>query len=425
MATQADPVEQLVRDFQQRGWSAHPFERTIEIAQSTPQDVARLLHIALREIPEGGTFLDAALSFLDPDAFPHIVTAALAVLRHNHKNELAESVVAYASLQFPTALHPHLTDIFELAPNQGTYFEDWPWRESGKQHLPFLQAILVDPTQPVAAGMKAWLAMLETRDSDVLLHALSFVDRLDLPHDPRIYLNEIGFDLSDGHLRQLYADQVYHLRFAPKYLATESHPFWLQKAYHPTWRLRTENALVLPFGGVSSTRCAVCGGQLHHLITFEPIPAGLPVTDIPKLELAACLSCLGWEQRNLFYKHNHTGQPKQVGYDGSRIIPQFPAEPLQATQIHLVETPIRWRWQDWGLSNSRENLHRVGGFPCWIQSAKYLPCPECHRTMQFLMQLDSDLPTVDSGEWSWGSGGICYICWCNECKISGYVWQCT
>lgn len=146
MSIYVDPVEQLVHDFQQRRWDAHPFERAIEIALSTPQDIARLLHIALRDIPEGGTFLDATLSFLEIDAFPQIVKAALEILRENQKNELAESVIAYTSLQFPVALHPHLSDIFKLAPNQGTYYEDWPWRESEKQHLPFLRSIFVDAT---------------------------------------------------------------------------------------------------------------------------------------------------------------------------------------------------------------------------------------------------------------------------------------
>lgn len=267
--------------------------------------------------------------------------------------------------------------------------------------------------------------MLEIRESDVLYYALGFIDKLDLPYDPRIHLQDIGFDLLDEGLRQLYTDRVYHFRFAPEYLTNESRPFWLQKTYHPTWQLRTENTYRLPFGGVSLTSCAICSGQLHHLITFDSIPTGLPITNLSKLILATCLSCLGWEQQNLFYKHNHDGQPQQIGYNGSRITPQFPAEPFQATQIHLVETPNRWRWQDWGLSNGRENLHRVGGYPCWIQSAEYLPCPECQRTMEFLVQLDSDLPTIDCREWLWGSGGICYICWCNECKISGYVWQCT
>jgi hypothetical protein len=39
--------------------------------------------------------------------------------------------------------------------------------------------------------------------------------------------------------------------------------------------------------------------------------------------------------------------------------------------------------------------------------------------------LDSDLPTEDGREWHWGSGGICYVFWCNACRISATTWQCT
>ena len=41
---------------------------------------------------------------------------------------------------------------------------------------------------------------------------------------------------------------------------------------------------------------------------------------------------------------------------------------MQATEVALADTPARWQRQDWGQSNGRENLHRVGGEPSWIQS---------------------------------------------------------
>jgi hypothetical protein len=102
-----------------------------------------------------------------------------------------------------------------------------------------------------------------------------------------------------------------------------------------------------------------------------------------------------------------------------------PAGPLGEAEVRPVETPRRWRWQDWALSNGRENLNRVGGEPCWVQSAEYFDCPTCGSLMSFLMQLDSDLPTEDGGEWLWGSGGIGYGFWCDRCKVSAFLWQCT
>jgi hypothetical protein len=127
----------------------------------------------------------------------------------------------------------------------------------------------------------------------------------------------------------------------------------------------------------------------------------------------------------LFYLHDENGCPSNVGYNGPAVKPQFPAGPLKETEIQLAETPRRWYWQDWGRSNSRENLNRIGGEPCWIQSAEYPQCPLCQRLMRYLLQLDSDLPMMDGGEWLWGSGGIAYGFWCDQCKVSGFFWQCT
>ncbi|SUA50259.1 Uncharacterised protein [Paenibacillus thiaminolyticus] len=94
-------------------------------------------------------------------------------------------------------------------------------------------------------------------------------------------------------------------------------------------------------------------------------------------------------------------------------------------QWYGVPAPARWRTQDWALSNGRENLCRIGGMPSWIQDAQYPSCPECRETMAFIAQLDSDLPLADGGEWMWGSGGIGYLFWCDCCKVSGHLWQCT
>jgi hypothetical protein len=71
----------------------------------------------------------------------------------------------------------------------------------------------------------------------------------------------------------------------------------------------------------------------------------------------------------------------------------------------------------WGLSNDRENLHRVGGEPTWIQNADYPSCPGCTRTMSAAGQIAvADL---------WNFEGICYLLWCDPCAISAVVYQQT
>lgn len=85
----------------------------------------------------------------------------------------------------------------------------------------------------------------------------------------------------------------------------------------------------------------------------------------------------------------------------------------------------RWRQQDWGQSNHRQNLSRVGGAPSWVQSAWYPACIDCGEEMPFVMQLDSTLPTTGEGALLWGSGGMLYTFWCAKCRVSGHFWQCT
>ncbi|WP_169784106.1 hypothetical protein [Campylobacter curvus] len=44
-------------------------------------------------------------------------------------------------------------------------------------------------------------------------------------------------------------------------------------------------------------------------------------------------------------------------------------KPITPCEVSLAVTPKRWQKQDWGMANGRENLFRIGGEPCWIQSA--------------------------------------------------------
>lgn len=125
----------------------------------------------------------------------------------------------------------------------------------------------------------------------------------------------------------------------------------------------------------------------------------------------------------VFYKHDSLGNPQKVGE--VKQIEIYSDLPIKETEISFSKTPERWKFQSWGCSNSRENLFRLGGEPTWIQSAEVLTCPICGEKMDFLMQLDTDLPDIEDGEVYFGSGGICYVFWCDKSKVSGYLIQCT
>ena len=425
-------IDFIVRSLEEKGTPAAPVVEATSLAISHPEAVSDLAIAVMRRFPKGGTFLDAALSYLPQEDWPALVQYALDALDESGVKSFnaVGSIIAYASLQSPSALHPHLSRIFLGRPNERCYYERFPWRESGDLHFHYLRGVIEGTASTADARTRAWADMCETRHAKVIEYAISCADLSGL--SPTGWSQEewvtsslhlVGFHHEGHSLQRTCPEALYHLQFSDSYFESQSRPLWLARI-HPTWKLSTSTP-VFPFGGTSTNRCSLCGEKLHRLLVLDPVPVGLGITRLTRLELATCLSCLGWERQPLFYRHDQDGCPSNVGYDGPAVKPQFPVGPLKETETRLAETPRRWYWQDWGLSNGRQNLNRIGGEPCWIQNAEYPQCPSCQRLMPYLMQLDSELPTVDGGEWLWGSGGIGYGFWCDRCKVSGFFWQCT
>src|SRR5690606_13749482 len=97
-------------------------------------------------------------------------------------------------------------------------------------------------------------------------------------------LAEEGWGRQGRQLRRLHGEQVWHLAFPEGYL--DGGP-------HPTWTELTDLTPPTTFGGAGEGTCSFCAGQLHHLLTLDPVPGGIGVTTLPRLTLAVCLSCLG------------------------------------------------------------------------------------------------------------------------------------
>ena len=424
-----DQVESIVRSLEEKGIPAAPVVEAIALATSHPEAVSDLALAVMHRFPQGGTFLDGALSYLPQERWPGLVQAALDILEHaSGKNHAAESVIEYASLQCPSALHPHLDHVFLIRPNAGSYYEGHPWRESGDRHFGFLRNFIENSRSTEDDRRRAWTHLCETRHPKVIEYAISCADLVS-PSDwsceawVQAKLHLVGFHQENTAIIRTCRDSLYHLQFPEAFFELQSRPPWLARI-HPTWKL-PDPIQSISFGSGAEGPCTLCDETLHRLLVLDPIPPGLGITGLKRLELATCLSCLGWEHQPLFYRHDEDGSPLNIGYEGSPITPQFPVGPLREAEIGLAPTPRRWFWQDWGCSNSRENLNRIGGEPCWIQDAEYPICPICKKVMHYLFQLDSDLPTADDGEWLWGSGGIAYGFWCDQCKVSGFLWQCT
>ena len=421
-------IQKLIDDFRAQGWKSAPYHLTHHLIDSNSEHVVTLVEMVLNQLPKSGTFFADAISFVPDEELPRLAALAIATLRKGGQQETAEEFITHCSLEQVGALHPFLADIYELKPNWRSYYSDWPWRKSGVMHFEFLRRVAED-TSDTEASKEAWRILLETRHPAVLDYCAQHTESIGDSAARSDFL-EVGFELNDGAFRQLYANEVQHLIFPDAYLDTDKTPAHLLKR-HPTWRCR-EADLSAPhkFGGFGAHTCAACGKQGHRLLSLAEIPKHLPITGLRHASFETCLSCLGWEVPQLFYRHGNGGEVIPVAYEGPQITPQFPAEPFIKTQFHLAETPSRWQWQDWAVTNSRQNLHRLGGHPCWIQSAEFLTCPLCQQTMNFLFQLDSNLlagpeESKSPGEFLWGSGGICYAHWCDHCKVSGYLWQCT
>jgi hypothetical protein len=424
-------IDKLIDEFLKSGWKNDPFEAGREIAARSVNDAVELVRAAVQRVKRNG-FLRLVMSYAPAEAWPGMVETALAGLRINPENSEATEVIANASVEALPSLHPHLREIFELQPNKETYYGCYPWRESGTKELEFLRSVAEDPSRKAEDRERAWNAALETRT----LEALEWAVRVDrgwrkkgvgrakfraAPDPERLndYLWSVDHHREGERLRPMTSERVMHLCFPKAYFDQMTVPAWDRS--HPTWQLSGTQAA--GFGGKSRGRCSNCAGELHRLITFDPVPQGLILKAVRRLELATCMSCLGWESPTRYYRHDESGAPADITEDEEKKPPQFPAEGLLETTVALLDSPPRWRWQDWGVSNG--NKHRIGGHPTWVQSAEFPNCSGCGMVMPFLMQLDSELPQSGGGGFMWGSGGVCYIFWCDACRISGLMWQCT
>lgn len=408
----------LLRPFQARTAGVDAYVRLNQFLDTAPQpDIDAWALAALAGASHGGTFLDQTWSYVSREALAQAVEQGVATLQAGQTSAAAESVLAHASLQFPADLQRHLPRLFQLRPNAHTYYENWPWRCAAESDVSFLRSALLSPQ--IELRLKAWLCLLETRQPEAMAVALGSADQVRLRHPVMGHLLDVGHCTPQ---QPLHTTACAHFSFAPGFLPDDG-PAWRSRWQHPTWHLPADDGPTYRFGGTGAGRCGLCGHALHHLVSLPASQTFGTPGDARTVPLEVCLSCLGWERDTLFYRHTDGGVVECLG-TGSAA-PEFVAEPLQETRVRLTPTPPRWTWQDWGLSNARENLHRVGGPPCWVQSAHYPDCPHCGATMHFLLQLDSELPTKSGGSWLWGSGGVGYAFTCKPCRITAFLWQCT
>ena len=410
--------QDLVARFKRKGWDSEPYEQLAGFLRGHEDELAEFVSLYLKDFEESRTFFDDALQFLGEEPFAELIAQAVAKLERSRKgDEAADSVIAHASLQVPHLLAPHLPALWELRPNASAYYAMWPWRAADEDEKERLHQELA------ARDRRAAEALLETRDPACVSGVIDSgtVEAGLLGH----HVRAVGFEQAEGGLRRLAPEACLHVVLPPELLADRSSgTLHLRPEMSPTWFELGEPVSRARWGGRADGECGICHGPLHRLIRLDPVPDGLGVS-LPALELATCLSCVGWEREVLYCRHDREGKPTPYETCAKAEEPEFPVDPLVEAEVGLVTTPARWVRQDWGLSNSRQNLHRLGGEPTWIQNPDYPTCPECRRTMCALFQADSELPLENDGELLWGSGGIGYAFWCDGCAISAMLYQCT
>ncbi|NHZ37837.1 hypothetical protein [Massilia rubra] len=413
-------VPDLIAAFRQpRGYRAAWEQLGLFLRQAPVDEIESFADQALPALPDEASMIDSVLCAMSAPALARLAGSAIELMERDQPSEMCDAVLQAASLQIAPALQPQLGRLFALAPNQGSYAENWPWRAAQDEDIAFLRHQLAgdDPH----ARLKAWRCLLETRQQAALAAAVAAYPSLALAQPLLAYLREVDHD---GPGQPLCGTACSHLVFPENYLSDGDGDGKAGPGpAHPSWTLPAGDASYR-FGGAGSGACGLCGGRLHHLITLpaaQLFDAGGAAG--AEVALEVCLSCLGWERDVLFYRHGDDGLPGAL--EQGALTPRFPAHALAPAEVRLASTPPRWRWQGWGPANGAENLHRVGGHPTWVQSADYPDCPACAKTMHFAMQLDSGLPTTKCDTWYWGSGGVCYVLRCAPCRISGFLWQCT
>jgi hypothetical protein len=357
--------------------------------------------------PAGGWYLGGICERLPVTALEELAAQAVRY-RSSGPNDAADDVIADVCLQHPAAFTAYLPVLWDLAPNQNTYYAEWPWRAAGGGEI----ARLLDIVQADGAdAARARDCLLQTRQPDLLglLGAR--------PHE----LLQAGYRREPGGaLAELHSESPWHLAFPAGVLDqwAARHPW---RDSHPTWPA-AEAGLSAITSGFLDQPCPHCPNRLHRLLSLAPVPPGVPIASRQRVEYVWCAGCSPFTHAT-YVRHDQDGTPAEVSMDFVIQPPdQYSRDELESwfipeTRVELVTLGQRWQRQDWAQSNSRQNLHRVGGEPTWIQNPDYPACPECATNMNSAGQI--------AVEDLWYGEGICYLHWCDTCALSAVVYQQT
>ena len=169
---------------------------------------------------ESGALLDDAMSYVSKEDFRALVSTAMEILceeggvqneaqrdkKQANKNSArqinAQGVIAVASLEFAPLLHPFLSEIFNLRPNDGTYYECYPWRELGYESSQIWRERLASAQTSTDDKRRIFECLLQTRQPQNLKFACEIAaaekflkHKGSLSEHLGYYLEDVGFTL--------------------------------------------------------------------------------------------------------------------------------------------------------------------------------------------------------------------------------------
>lgn len=427
----------ILDNFERLGWKDNndPMGQMFRLWQQDPTLLGELVTEFLNRSLKSYTFIDAALELMDDDTYISTVNHAWKLAALGCDSPALPDVLDSAALQYPQVFADDWERLLiAVASKLGgpRYMSDVAWRAldpvTAKDWMDQLSLSAINES----LGYERAVALLYSRQRDIVLNTWRsiFCEQAKLS-EQEWRLMSAGYELNGDTLRELHSDSPLHIDLS---LEQRKHilaglPEWQRnnRISHPSWQSDTNTITVGHMGGLLPHTCGLCYAPLQGLLSLkQPKLAG--IASNTAIEFGTCLSCLGWESDGaMFYRHDAQGKPYSHPIQQSDVVqtPQFSQANLLEAEVNIYRASHRWAYQDWGTSNDRQNLHRVGGAPSWIQGAEYPDCPDCHRRMYFVMQLDSGLPLADGNEWLWGSGGCNYTFWCEDCRVSAHLWQCT
>jgi len=417
-------VDALLEMIRQPECSDRALMAMLDLFEREPAALSSLLILAMEGRTLDCDMLRAAVELLPDECAAEVYRLAWERFKAGDSNWLVAEISLQAARSAPAMLHDDweaALRLSELAELGGLFWHDLP---EGMGHRWIQQA----GTAPVAVQRVTRNALQASGIAELQVAASELGEPSAEPW------GTIGLEVKSGREirtgRALHGSSGLHLRFGAKVqrvqLAQSRSAVRRFQRLHPTW-VGGDVQATARMGGRLAGCCGICGSSLQRLLELDVRLIGPCL--IPRVTFGLCLDCpdtgeSGWCHGDpVYFRHDEQGLPcaheSQV-FD-ARIVPDD-SMVLSALDVGLVELP-GGRWEPVCHSGGWQNYSRVGGMPSWVQSGMHLSCPDCLRTMFFVMQLDSHIPLMDGSLMQWMNGGMLYTFWCDQCRISGHYSQ--